>query len=204
MKRFGTFLAVTLSALLFGGSFAAFQYRSVWESMRKELARENYPAVLTEAANLRNSFLLLPLRWGTPFFLRNTAAEISFLEAEAWYKLGEKHRAGQAYVKAAELYTDGEKEKRAHAYYNGATVALDLEKYLEARDLLHKALDPGRGNPHHAYAKASLELLELLAASDKSVEERMSGGGLRFEEREPADPWSEQRPKDAQKRRARR
>ncbi len=188
MKRFVVILSFLLALLLFATSWAAFQYRQAQGKMNRELALGNYPAALNEVAALRSTVFLFPLRWGTPFFMKDIAAEISFIEGESWYALGEKTRARESYARAAELFTDSRKTERARSYYNNATIALENSKYLEARELLHRALDPLNGDPYHAGAKSSLERLERFAAENKS---ESSGAGSRvFQERDPFSLWS--------------
>ena len=190
MKRLGTWVLIVSALVLFASSFAAYQYRVVRAEAEKELLVGNYPAVLNAVSELRKTILLLPLRWGTPFFLKNSAAWLYFMEAEVWDALGEKRQARQSYEKAAGLFTEARKKDRASAFYNSATIALELQKFLEARELLRKALDPVSGNPYHAFAKANLERLEQLAATEGILSgSPESGDRPLFFERDPYSPW---------------
>ena len=187
MKKFRAILIFTVALLLLVASGLTFQYREARSQMEREIAVGNYPAALNKALTLRRTVLLWPLWWGTPFFMRDVAAEIAFVEGEGWHALGEKTKARESYARAAELFSDS--RKRARAYYNNAAVALEMEKYLEARDLLHRALDPLNGDPHHSAAKVNLELLEGQAAGD-AFKLSGKGGGRTFGERDPFSPWS--------------
>lgn len=191
MKKTGLWLLVVLAAAVFTGSVFAHKYARTRDFVEKELNGGNYPLALARVNELKNSVVLFPLRFGTPFFLKNVAAEISFIEAEAWHKLGEKRKALESYQKAAELFRGTMIKERASAFYNAAVIALEQGKYLEARELLHKALDPVSGNPYHAGAKANLERIEAVAVKEglPSAGDRRPRQGL-YEERDPLSPWS--------------
>ncbi|MBI2640806.1 MAG: hypothetical protein HYW91_02895 [Candidatus Sungbacteria bacterium] len=182
-------LPAFLAILLLFFSWAAFQYRETRTRMEEELATGSYPAALNSATALRRTVFLFPLWWGTPFFMSNIAGEIAFIEGEAWYSLGEKTKARESYARAAGLFSRSRRLDRAKANYNNAVVALEMDKYLEARDLLHRTLDPSGGDPHHAGAKANLERLEQLAAANPSLSAD-KGASSGFMERDPLSPWS--------------
>lgn len=201
MRRFRVGVLICLLAVLCSSAFVTSQYREARTQLNLALAKEDYEAAVNVSLRLRKSLVLLPLRWGTPFFLRNIAGEVFYKESEAWYAIGEKDKAQESYIKSAELFTDGRRKDRASAYYNASRIALEKQDYIRARDLLHKTLDPVSGNPHHALAKANLERLEMLTFSAKESREerrarRKAGGrprpgfGEDFE-REPLTPWAE-------------
>lgn len=191
MKRWGVKTVLVLAFLLSLGSFVSYQHNTARLRMEEALHLGDYSRALLTVSDLRKSILLLLLRWGTPFFLKNVAGEMSFVEAEAWYSLGEKRKAQQAYLTAAELFNDSHLSLRASAYYNSSVVMLEMQNYLQARELLHKALDPVRGNPYHLLAKANLERLEILAAeTDLFKDAEAAKKKPLFDERQPLDPWS--------------